>query len=345
MSIAGDVLERHRSGEPGDEPAAAVESDRPERAPFCVPDFVSVGRPRDPGRPSETAQERRPAPGEVDELQRVPVRSLLDECDPVAAGRDARQIEPAGSGLIEHLPDRKFEPLPSLQPLIHCRRGAAGRSRVFDSGHGESAPVRGPVGREDVLGHVARRASGKGDAGQGARRHPLQVHAAGQHRQLPRGGDGRDGALGHVERTRFRAFHARGEHPAGFPFPRGAVDDRVAVRGEARGVDDAAPERELLERRGRRRGPVLEDPVVTDPQRAGDDDRGSRPEYASSFSSPLHGRPQQEPQMRPPRRPPGRSRCPAPTGSAPRVASRGSASPRARARQERPDSPAPAGLP
>ena len=36
----------------------------------------------------------------------------------------------------------------------------------------------------------------------------------------------------------------------------------------------------------------------------------------------------------PPRRPPARSRCPAPTGNAPRVASRGSASARARAREE-----------
>src|SRR6266508_1260946 len=139
--------------------------------------------------------------------------------------------------LVEHLSDRELESASSLR-FPNDREGTVGT----------------PVGPPHVLQDLPRSRSARdADPGESSRPHE-GLEDAGVQREghLSRAGDRQDLGTGDAEGTRFGRFGATHEDLDRFAVPRRCVEDRLAVRCEARRYDLAPPEGQLVKRGGRR---------------------------------------------------------------------------------------------
>ena len=127
--------------------------------------------------------------------------------------------------------------------------GLADDSQVF--------AVRGPIGVNDVLGHLARcpaREVGSSERAQ----HRIRGHARPQHQgHLAGARDRQDGRFRELEGAGLGARYARREQPGGLALPGRAIDHRPSIRREAAGQDRSAAKGEALERRRRPLGAFL----------------------------------------------------------------------------------------
>jgi hypothetical protein len=131
---------------------------------------------------------------------------------------------------VEHRPDRELE----------------ARLGPFVANDGQALAVGAPVGHRHVLEELAGRSPGEGDAGQGPR-DAAEIGAAQDDGHLTGRGDAGNVALRQLQRSNLRAPQPCGEEPVVAPLHDRTVDDRLAVRCEARFRDAAAAERDLLE--------------------------------------------------------------------------------------------------
>ena len=135
---------------------------------------------------------------------------------------------------------------------------------------GDVRAVGRPIGLQHLLGHFARRAAGERNASQ--RAEAGQSIAAEQDGQLGRFRNGQDVGILHAERPRLRTLPVRDENLGWIAVPRGAVDNRIAIRPEARRTYFAAPERHAMEDDLRRRFRLhlIRGEVPAAPSRTGD---------------------------------------------------------------------------
>ncbi len=157
----------------------------------------------------------------------------------VALSGDARMRREA-AGLVDDLADRILE--------------AVARSDVAHDG--EVRAVRRPVGPLDVAQDLARSAASRhahpGERSGVEKRIDLMLLQ--RQRHLARARDGEDVGADHAEGPRLGALGPADEDLDRLSVPGRRVEDRLAVRSEAGGLDRSAAERELVERRrlGRR---------------------------------------------------------------------------------------------
>ncbi len=149
---------------------------------------------------------------------------MVDERDRPPVRRYPHVADPAG-GFEEDLPDR----------VLEAARVAG------ESHHRQSLAVGRPVGVLDVFEDFSGRAAGE----RHARERPggleaEQMPAVERERQLALRRHGEKIGAGEAEGARLGAVGSRGEDLHGPALPRRAVDDRLAVRREARTVDRAA---------------------------------------------------------------------------------------------------------
>ena len=112
------------------------------------------------------------------------------------------------------------------------------------------ATVRRPVGVADAVEDGPHGASGERDPRERAEPQRAMLSRGGQeHGQLRPRGHREEGRRRESQRDRGGVFQPPGEDLRRLPVPQGAVDDRAAVRREARAEYGAAAERELREPR------------------------------------------------------------------------------------------------
>src|SRR5262249_55417406 len=142
--------------------------------------------------------------------------------------------DPAGR-LVEGLPNRELQTAAAID--------------VADDG--EAVAVRRPIRPLHVLEHVAGRTAARDaharECATGLERTHGMAAAGTRHRAVAR--DAQDVRPRKTDRARLRAPGPADEDLDGPSLPRGSVQDRLAVRREAREGDRAPPERELMERR------------------------------------------------------------------------------------------------
>jgi hypothetical protein len=210
-----------------------VEGSRQTRFDGGHPDLAPIRTPA--GR----AVDVRPAPREgfpslsrgIDDIQRCRVALLGKECDPVSARRDPGREED-GRRLDDDRSDRKLE---TVFPLH------AANDR-------EPLPVRGPVRARIRNTHDHFPGGPTGERGQ--RERPSAQLLAKEDRHLTGRGDRQDIGPGKVEGSRLGVVGTGRVHSQRFVQPPGAIDDRLAVRSEARVGDRAAAEGQAVEGRG-----------------------------------------------------------------------------------------------
>ena len=176
----------------------------------------------------------------------------FDECD-AAVGRDA-DVAQRMRRFVADVAERRLD----------AKRAVAADDRR------EVRAVGRPIGLQHLLGHFARRAAGERDAGE--RAEAGQAIAAEQDGELRRFRDRQDVGILHAERPRLGALPVGDENLGRIAVPRRAVDDRIAVRTEARRAHFAAAERHAMkDDLGRRLGlhPIRCE-VPAAPRRAGD---------------------------------------------------------------------------
>ena len=182
------------------------------------------------------------------------------------------------AALRKHGPDRGLQPKPPLDQLVVVASRGRGPPYPRDTARlRPSSPAAPKTFSETSRGRSAKgtRASvwGAFRSNKGGR----------QDRQLSRArGTGWCRRAGH--RGLDSGFPA-GTNPGLDSFP--PANRRSSDVGAKRAERISAPERDLLEQWGRRRGPVLEDPVLPNPD-AGDDDAARPSEFRRS--SPLSWR-------------------------------------------------------
>ena len=150
-------------------------------------------------------------------------------------------------------------------------------------------------------------------------------------------------ARGKAERPRLGAVGARREDLERAAVPGGGIDDRLAVRGEARGENRAAPERERAGTSDRGVGPAPDHVAREVPERPTREATSGSPARASGAAGPSRARrPRSLRRRKSPRgdraRSADRARDPSSRRSAPRGPWRGSA------RRSSARAPAPSGL-
>ena len=162
---------------------------------------------------------------------------MLDHGDRVARRRDADVGDVAGTGVVEHRADRILEHVLAVAAAddgeLRCRR---------DSSRRPTRSRRAAAAR--------RRPAARGPAcpGPGRSRVGPSTTAISPFAEMAK-----SAGLGHLQRSRFRRVGHGSRTAPWHALPGRAVDDRLAVGGEARPLHGAAPEGELVKLRVARR--------------------------------------------------------------------------------------------
>ena len=117
----------------------------------------------------------------------------------------------------------------------------------------ERAAVRQPIGRHDLIGKFPNATTSQG--------HLRERAVLDQDRKVPGAGDRLRHARRQRQRQRFAGVDAHREDLARLAIPGGRVDHALAIGRESCRVDEPAAERELSQRRLRRRGATPADTV------------------------------------------------------------------------------------
>ncbi len=229
-SLARNILDRQSPGALEHDASLPRERDRVDLEAGIVlsgreENFLSVRRPGEALFASVAAGKDRFLSRPVDDGDGSPVvvaDRVVEESDPVALGRDAKVADVAAR-LVEDLSDRVLEAVFSFD---------------FPDDR-ETRAVGGPVRLADVLDNLPRRSASQRHPRERAREESMVDPLRSREKQkLSLRRDGQQMGRGKSERPRLRVFGPDREELRNVPLEGRAVDDRLAVRSEARDEDD-----------------------------------------------------------------------------------------------------------